>query len=107
MQRRAPTGSTLIVVPRRLRSPSVRNRFRLLSLKTERWMSRQRGFLRYSLFETEDGWMELFVWQSSAEAETAHTRFNASGIAADLAGILDPDDDSRAADPLVVGAPSA
>ena len=79
-----------IVVSSRLKDAAYRDDFLRLSALLKTWLQRRPGFVRYELYETEDGWFDTMLWRDQAAAEAGNAAFAQTDIAKGFYEIVAP-----------------
>ncbi len=81
----------MLIAASRLRDASLRARFLTMSRQFKDWLRQRDGFIRYELFESDEGWCDTMLWRDRASADDANRAFRATPIAAAFAEIVEPD----------------
>jgi hypothetical protein len=69
------------IVTVKLKAGASRERFLQLGREVKAWLERQSDFVRYELFEGDDGrWTDVMTWANPEAMEVGHQALGASDI---------------------------
>jgi hypothetical protein len=85
-------SEAVIIVTTKLRPGASRERFLELARGVKAWLAGQPGFLRYELFEGDDGrWTDTMTWASEETMELGHQALGTSDITNGFDELIEPE----------------
>jgi quinol monooxygenase YgiN len=82
----------VIIVTIKLKPDASRDRFLELCREVRTWLARQPGFVRYELFEADDGrWTDIMTWASVEEMEVGHKALGTSDLTNAFDDLVEPE----------------
>ena len=85
-------SEAVIIVTVRLKAAASRDRFLQLGREVKAWLERQPGFVRYELFEGDDGrWTDVMTWASPEAMELGHQALGSSDVTNGFDELIEPE----------------
>jgi hypothetical protein len=85
-------SEAVIIVTVKLKPGASRERFIQLGHKVKAWLERQPDFVRYELFEGDDGrWTDVMTWASPEAMEVGHQALGGTDITDGFDELIEPE----------------
>jgi hypothetical protein len=85
-------SEAVIMVTVKLKAGASRERFVELGHKVKAWLERQPGFVRYQIFEGDDGrWTDIMTWADAETMELGHQALGSSDVTDGFDELIEPE----------------
>lgn len=85
-------SEAVIIVTIKLKAGVDRERFLQLTRQVKAWLERQPDFVRYELFEGDDGrWTDMMTWASPEAMEVGHQALRSSDVTNGFDELIEPE----------------
>jgi hypothetical protein len=85
-------SEAVIIVTVKLKAGASRDRFLQLGRQVKDWLESQPDFVRYELFEGDDGrWTDIMTWASPEAMELGHQALGSSDVTNGFDELIEPE----------------